>query len=357
MRGIGLCASIRRFLTFFVRCVSLELSRDGLLLFRFTFGRFLFLCILVVAIPYLMVFNHLGMWLDDIIFPSWRDTDVDSPLFIVGNARSGTTFLHRLIQQADSDVQFTTFRTWEIIFGVSITWKLLFYSLYWLDQTLFGTLGMSLHDNVLMDMEKRLIGDISVHAVGLQEPEEDEWLMVHIGLSQLIMFFFPLGGAQLNPLVYFDSTPPIEASCASLAEETKKEIFQFYRDCVKRHLYFKTHFSSSSGQQQQQRQGQRKKWFFISKNPPFTTRLASLATAFPSAKIAVCVRDPVQSVPSMVSYISLAWQAFACPVQVSLSLSLRLKGVSSILLAFYVLRSATLDSSGVLQSYSIISIA
>ncbi len=359
MRGIGLFASLRRFLTFYVRCVSLELSAVGRAHFQLTFGRILILGMLLFGIPYLMVFNHMGMLLDEVFFPSWRSIEIHSPLFIVGNARSGTTFLHRLIQQADGDRMFTTFRTWEIIFAVSITWKVLFHGLYWIDQSLLGTLGLSLYDNVIDRLEKSLIGDVQVHAIGLQEPEEDEWLMAHIGLSQLIMFLFPLGGAQvralycmglalscpiifiiqeplhldiilkhhstspqtsthhqLNPLVYFDSDAPNEPGATALAQEIKRDIFTYYRECVQRHLYFhknkRMQFPApitgggSTGLTE---------LFFISKNPPFTTRLASLAHTFPSAKVAVCIRDPVQSVPSMVSYISMAWQSFACPVQ------------------------------------------
>ena len=80
-----------------------------------------------------MVWNHLGLFLDEILFPNWKDEKIVQPLFIVGNARSGTTFLHRLLTQADNNKVFTTIRTWELLFAVSVTWKMLFWLLYKID--------------------------------------------------------------------------------------------------------------------------------------------------------------------------------------------------------------------------------
>jgi hypothetical protein len=36
---------------------------------------------------------------------------------------------------------------------------------------------------------------------------------------------------------------------------------------------------------------------------------------FPNGKFVCLVRDPVESIPSMVSYISYVWRAFSCPIQ------------------------------------------
>jgi hypothetical protein len=123
--------------------------------------------------------------------------------------------------------------------------------------------------------------------VGLQEVEEDEWLMTHVFLSQLVLLLFPLGGAILYPAVSFD-----KANVDDLPLETRNQIFVFYRQCVQRHLYVRGGRSS----------GSRSK-IFLSKNPPFTMRLTQLYKHFPSCRVACLLRDPVQSIPSMISYI------------------------------------------------------
>src|SRR5690606_25242196 len=38
-----------------------------------------------------------GQRLDDVLYPEWRDQPIGEPVFIIGNPRSGTTMLHRLV--------------------------------------------------------------------------------------------------------------------------------------------------------------------------------------------------------------------------------------------------------------------
>ena len=244
------------------------------------------LTVLGVAFPTLLTWNHVGMWLDDWLFPHWRTCSVKDPLFIVGNARSGTTLMHRLL--ALNEDQFTFFRTWEILVGVSVTWRLLFLLLARMDELVGGPAAL------LLDvMECCTVRGIRVHTIGLQLAEEDEWLMMWICKAQLLMMPFPLAGTQLGSLVLFDE---------QVAPETRAGIMGFYSDCVQRHVYARALWT-----------GQRRRTF-VSKNPPFTLRIASLRRAFPSCRVACMLRDPVESVPSMVSYIAQTWRAFACPL-------------------------------------------
>jgi len=46
---------------------------------------------------------------DNLFYPDHRDQDVKEPVFIVGNFRSGTTFLHRLLTKDDQSTSFTSF--------------------------------------------------------------------------------------------------------------------------------------------------------------------------------------------------------------------------------------------------------
>jgi hypothetical protein len=69
---------------------------------------------------------------------------------------------------------------------------------------------------------------------------------------------------------------------------------------VQRHVYYDRRFRGGAGR------------IFVSKNPTFTLRIPSIYTAFPDARVVCLLRDPVESVPSMISYISKAsWWIFA----------------------------------------------
>lgn len=149
----------------------------------------------------------------------------------------------------------------------------------------------SIVNNTLIYAENYFVGGFTVHPVGLQEVEEDEWVMAHVFLSQLIMLFFPLGGGVLNPLVYFD-----KAEESTLSHSMRKQIFVYYRQCVQKHLYARSQLGSILSDN--------KKLIFLSKNPPFTMRLESLYDSFPDCRVACLLRDPLQSVPSMISYIA-----------------------------------------------------
>lgn len=397
----GLAASLYRIGYLWFHSLVSELR--GQQPFRLTCRRILILWILAIVLPALAIWNHLGFWLDDRLFPAWRETSVDKPVFLVGNARSGTTWLHRLLSECKggltvksttstrssqkssknseptttqpetmkvddhSNANFTTFRTWEILFAVSVTWKILFHGLYVIDQNLFK--GLIFH--LLLQLEHTYLGHIKIHPIGLMEAEEDEWLMMHVGLAQLLFFFFPAVSEAGNPLIFFDyhpdmlpvikdmlaaSTPSVPSSATKfnpnsflkfdrrklLPLSTRLMIMRYYRECVQRHLYFKqlshsaqrkststpsSGFSSpvvpsppgtnkseaaSSLSPKPSNNGE-KTWVFLSKNPAFTLRLESLYAVFPSAKVICLLRDPVQSVPSMVSYISCVWHAFNSP--------------------------------------------
>lgn len=288
IKDLGFLSSLLRFYVFFSRVIVAEFQSED---FTMSFKRISILIFLLFVLPGLIIWNHVGFYLDDIFYPDWKGEQVHRPLFIVGNARSGTTWLHRLI--ALDEATFTTFRTWEIIFGVSVTWKITIIYLYNLDQFFSSPLFRA-----MSYLEGCILGRMALHQVGLQEVEEDEWLMMHVFLSQLVMLFFPLGGIVLRPLVLFD-----KADLDTFPLEMRRQIFIYYKQCVKRHLYArslmqpKVHASA-------QGESNKDNVIFLSKNPPFTMRLDELYETFPDCRVACLVRDPLQSVPSMISYIA-----------------------------------------------------
>lgn len=295
----GLFSSLCRWCYFVLEMIEIE--RKNTSAFRVSFRRILIFVTVTATVTLLLIWNHVGFILDDIFFRSWRYQSVGRPLFLIGNARSGTTWLHRLITH-DSD-NFTTLKTWEILFAVSITWRWLFHTLFWLDSTLlcgawFGVISI---------FDSYLFGSVKVHPIGLLEAEEDEWLMVYICMSQLILFFYPMGGAVLDPVINFDFSPSGDGSDL-LESKVRQQILLFYKQCVQRHMYYYAVLHAGNTQK-------RKPLIFVSKNPAFTLRIPSIYNAFPEARIVCLLRDPTQSIPSMISYIAIVWRTFAEPNQ------------------------------------------
>lgn len=129
-------------------------------------------------------------------------------------------------------------------------------------------------------------------------------------------FFLPCAGEILSPLIAFDAIP--ESDPNSLSKSDKHMIFNFYKECIQRHIYAHTYirqssFLSSSLSLTQSSPTLPYNPIFISKNPAFTLRLKTLYEIFPDCKIICLLRDPVESIPSMVSYIGSVFHVFASP--------------------------------------------
>ena len=60
--------------------------------------------------------------LDHLVYPRYRKQAIDRPIFIIGNPRSGTTFLHRLLLGAGD---MAAFELWEMLFPAITARKLL----------------------------------------------------------------------------------------------------------------------------------------------------------------------------------------------------------------------------------------
>lgn len=289
IQGDGLLPSLLRYYIYLIFSILYEPFHHEYSFF--TLKRLFVVFILgFLGIPLCIIWNHIGFLLDDVFYPDWKHILVKKPIFIIGNARSGTTWLHRLLTKADKHQLFTTFLTWELLVGASITWSKLFLTLHSIDVYVFDSFFLT----SLLHMEKRMLGKIDIHQVGLMHAEEDEWLMSHIGAAQLLCFLFPLGTTMMNKLILFDLED-------SLSESFKLTVLGYYKKCIKKRLFVRFGYDTTPPT------------IFVSKNPSFTLRVSALTTVFPDCRFICLLRDPVQSVPSMVSYISSVRDLFASP--------------------------------------------
>jgi hypothetical protein len=243
---------------------------------RLTLKRILLLLFFYVAYGLLESITWFCFCLDRILFPGYLDVEIKSPVFIIGNPRSGTTFLHRLIS-LDSE-HFRPILLWEIIFAPSIVQRKVWGSLRKIDRWL----GYPVR-NIVRRVEAKLFNPNKMHRIRLRMPEEDEYLMMHLGTTILggLVFGFP---EESEPFVRFDEC---------LSQNEKEHAIAFYKRCIQRHLYY---------------HGQ--KCIFISKNPFFSPKVDTLLKVFPDAFIIYLIRNPLKAVPSFASLSAFWWHIF-----------------------------------------------
>lgn len=234
----------------------------------------------VLFVPH-QILTRICLLLDNIFFPGWRRVPVENPLFITGLFRSGTTFLHRLL--AGDTGTFSAMKTWEIYLAPSILQRKILKAWKKLD-SLVGSPIM----RWLNRYNSRSLGEIQFHQVGLWKEEEDEGLFLFLWDSLFTWFFFPdTGGVRDYAFADREMSP-----------RRQRRKLKFYNVCIQRHLY--CHPEAP---------------VYLSKNPAFTSKLASLKEAFPDARFIYMIRDPAEVLVSQAAWFSFCWHYFASPVE------------------------------------------
>jgi len=246
--------------------------------FRWTARRAAVVLAFLVLYPLLELVIWAGLLLDDILFRGYRRQPVDAPVFIVGNFRSGTTFLHRLLSK-DAE-RFTTMQMWEVLLSPSVAGRRVVAAVAAVvgrpARWIFGHIEGIWHQKNVM------------HEVSLTAPEEDDYVLLHIwsalsvGLSAGLL-------DEAEPYAFFDRDLP---------EADRRRVMAFYRRCVQRHL-----FAHRKGPGRQ----------YLAKNPALTPKLATLREHFPDAKVICLVRNPLEAIPSFVSMMEFSWQVMGAP--------------------------------------------
>lgn len=222
----------------------------------------------------------IGFLLDEILYPAYRRQEVAEPVFIVGNPRSGTTFLHRLL--ARDEGRFLSTNTYELFLAPSIVQRKLFSALSRLDRVL----GAPLH-RLIDALQERWQRANAMHRVALREPEEDEYLLFYVW-SCLKLWTFGAMLEEAQRYVYFDER---------MSSQDKRRIMSFYEGCLKRHLYY--HGRSNV--------------VYLAKNPSYTPMIDTLLQRYPKARIIYMARNPLDMIPSYISLTETEWQLLGNP--------------------------------------------
>lgn len=232
------------------------------------------LLVLLLWVPLAAGFHAVCFFLDGILFPGLWRVRVQEPVFLVGHARSGTTLLHRLMSRDQG--RFSSFRLYELYFPSLLQKKLIRLGAR-IDRALLG----GVLERRVRAWEERRYGALrGIHEMGLTKPEEDDLVLYYSCASGFWITKLPYMG-ELD-FYHIDRRPP----------RARRRLMRFYRECVRRQLYLngaeKTH---------------------LSKNPVFAGRVESLIEAFPDARFVVTMRNPYETIPSLLSLLRGAWRA------------------------------------------------
>jgi hypothetical protein len=215
--------------------------------------------------------------LDDIFYPGHKTQPINKPLFIIGNLRSGSTFLHRLLSR---DETFTSLTTWDIYLAPSVIQKKFTQFVSRLDNKLGGYLHRALYA-----FDRRTLGQFKIHPISFFQPEEDENVLMHAWDSFWVTFLFPI----------MDEFPNYQHFDEALSPKHKRRIMAFYKSMLQRHMFV-------SG-----------KKYYVAKAPAFSAKIETLVEFFPDARIIYLARNPLDMLPSTVSWINYARRVFTDP--------------------------------------------
>ncbi len=236
-------------------------------------ARYTYLAVLCLAVPVVSSFHAVCFFLDGILFPGLFKVRVEAPIFMVGHARSGTTLTHRLMTMDEG--RFSYFLLYECYFPSLLQKKLIRLGIAFDRRYLGGFLARR-----VAAWEERRYGQFRhMHAMGLSVPEEDD----------ISLYYSMASGFWITKMPYMGDLDFYHMN--DWPEAKRRRYNHFYRACVRRQLYLngadKTH---------------------LAKNPLWVGRVASLIESFPDARFIVNIRDPRDTIPSLLKLLRSSWK-------------------------------------------------
>ena len=234
--------------------------------------RYYFLSILCLAVPLISSFHAIFFFLDGIFFPGLWRVKVEAPVFMVGHARSGTTLTHRLMSRDEG--RFSSFLLYECYFPSLLQKKIIRLGIALDERLLGGWLA-----GRVRAWEDRRYGSLRhMHEMGLTIPEEDD----------IALYYSMASGFWITKMPYMGDLDFYHMN--DWPRKRRERYNAFYRECVRRQLYLngssKTH---------------------LAKNPLWAGRVSSLLEFFPDARFVVNVRDPRETIPSLLKLVQSGW--------------------------------------------------
>ena len=231
-----------------------------------------YLAVLCLAVPVVSGFHALCFFLDGILFPGLWRVKVEKPIFMVGYARSGTTLSHRLMSRDEG--RFSSFLLYECYFPSLLQKKLIRLGIALDRRLLRGFLAK----RVAAWEERRYGAHRHVHAMGLAMPEEDD----------ISLYYSMASGFWITKMPYMGDLDFYHMNDWPVSR--RRRYNRFYRECVRRQLYL-----NGPGK------------IHLAKNPLWAGRVASILEFFPDARFVVNMRDPRETIPSLLKLMRTGW--------------------------------------------------
>ncbi len=208
------------------------------------------------------VINASTRTLDHVLHPEFRNKKIDRPIFILGNPRGGTTFVHRFLLNTQ---RLCAFELWEMLFPAVSARKI------------FGGIV-----HKFAPLSPARYHSSEAHETSLRDVETDDAMAFFHFVDGGFLWSYFLAwedrwpSAQTKSYFELDNAPEIET----------KNLFEYLEGCWRRNMIAK--------------QSDR----FIVKSSITTLRVKTLLKRYPDAKIIYVVRDPLETIPSGMSLLT-----------------------------------------------------
>ena len=244
------------------------------------FKRVLVVLLMVPFFSFLFIVNNFFLLIDHLLIFRFKKTLIKDPVFIVSMPRTGTTLLLHLLTSLNNE--FTTMKLWELIFAPSVSQKLMIVFINHLDKKI----NCVIRRCVIYISDKIFKNLVTLHNTGLEQPEEDELVLLWSLSSPYLQYFYPESDA-FDEFLDFDQL---------MNSKKKKRIMKNYYRMVQRHNFV---FNRTGNKR------------FLSKNPFMMSKIDSLHDQFTDAKILTINRCPNLIINSTVNLSENLFKSFS----------------------------------------------
>src|ERR1700754_5075457 len=200
--------------------------------------------------------------LDELVYPRYRKQAIDRPIFIIGNPRSGTTFLHRLLLGAGD---MAALELWEMLFPAITARKLLGGIVPRLDK-----------------LSPARYHPSDVHDTSLRGIETDDVAWVFRTMDGPFAWAYFLAWRD----TWGSGLSRREFAIDGVTPHEEDRFFKYYESCWRRNLTLK--------------RANR----VLAKTSMLTMRLDAVLRRYPDCNLVYVVRDPVEVIPSGMSLLA-----------------------------------------------------
>lgn len=235
--------------------------------------RWFFRILVFLTFPFYLGAFFVFQLIDEVFFGGYKKQSLNGPIQVIGNPRSGTTFLHRVL--ARDEETFVTTRLWQMVFP-ALCVHYLIRGMAALDRAI----GRPLFRLMSWSQNRALKGADKYHKIRFDVPEEDEGFFVLPWASGFLSMAFP------------HDIWPTYNKMDEMPEPERESLMGYYYRCIQKVVY--------------QDPANRR---LLSKNPLFCAKIQSVYDTLPDAKVVYLVRHPADMLCSVQNMLLNMWLA------------------------------------------------